>query len=427
MKTIFRFLSIAVVFAGIGASAAFAQDACADVDGQTNLYTAFTKDYNAKALEGKKAALASGKEFLEKYGACEALKEQLDFVKPQVARLEKAIPEQEGREKLAKYFTQYDNGIKGEKFDDAYAAGKEILAAQPDNLNVMVPLGVVGLYQSYNKNFKYNDDTVRYAQTALAALKAGKPLTKKNDKGIPTVGVFQFEYTKEDAISELTYAIGYINYYAKNDKKAALPYYYDVAQLPGRYKTEPRVYATIGSYYGDEAIALGKEIADLITKQKAATTDDEKVALDAQIKTKIALFNGYNERILDAYARAYSVAKNDTPANKTYREGLYKLLQETYKRRFDKTEGLDAYVATTIAKPLPNPTSEVTPVSDPEPAKTTGSVTPAAAPAAATPAVTAAAKPAATAAKPATVAAKPAAAAATTAPSKKTVAAKKNR
>src|SRR5829696_10081031 len=100
MKTIFRFLSLAAVFAGLGASAAFAQDACADVDGQTAIYTKITADYQAKTVEGKKNALAAGKEFLEKYGACEALKDQLDFVKPQVARLEKAIPAQLEKETL---------------------------------------------------------------------------------------------------------------------------------------------------------------------------------------------------------------------------------------------------------------------------------------------------------------------------------------
>ena len=118
------------------------------------------------------------------------------------------------------------------------------------------------------------------------------------------------------------------------------------------------------------------------------------------------------------------MAKSDTPANKTYKDALYKTLQETYKRRFDKLDGLDAYVSSAVAKPLPNPTSEVTPVSDPEPAKTTGSTAPATtAPPATTPAV----KPAAATKPTATVAstAKPAATAAT--PAKKPVAVKKNR
>ncbi|HMJ08537.1 MAG TPA: hypothetical protein VK468_06010, partial [Pyrinomonadaceae bacterium] len=169
---------------------------------------------------------------------------------------------------------------------------------------------------------------------------------------------------------------GYINFYAKNDKKTALPYYYEVSQLPGKNKNEPRVYATIGGYYLESAGTLGKEIADLITKQKAAKTDEEKIQLDTEIKAKIGMFNGYAERSLDAFSRAYSVAKSDTPENKTYRDGIYKQLQDIYKSRFDKLDGLDAYVSSTVTKPLPNPTSEVTPITDPEPAKTTGAATP---------------------------------------------------
>lgn len=376
MKTIFRFLSLAVVFAGLGASAAFAQDACADVDGQTALYTKVTETYNKTTIPERKIAVETGKQFLEKYGACTTLKEQIDFVKAQVPASEKWIAAKETGDANKALFAKYDGGVQAKNYDNAYAAGKDILAKQPDNLNILVPLGVIGLYQSYDKNYKYNDDSLRYAQQALTLLNSGKELPKKNKAGVPTAGVFELEYTKEEAISELTYALGYINFYAKNDKKAALPYYYQVSKLNGRYKTDPRVYATIGSYYIDDAAKLGQEIAGLIAKQKAAATEAEKTTLDTEIKGKVALFNGYTERTLDAYSRAYSAAKSDTPANKTYKEGLYKIVQDLYKRRFDKTEGVDAYVSSTVAKPLPNPTLEVTPVTDPEPVKTTSSTVP---------------------------------------------------
>jgi hypothetical protein len=320
---------------------------------------------------------------------------------------------------LKALFKRFDDSITGEKYDESYAEGKEILAKQPDNLNIMIPLGQIGLYQSYNKNYKYNDDTLRYAQQALTVLKSGKELPKKNKAGVPVAGAFQFECAKEDCINDLNYAIGYIHYYAKENKKAALPYYYEVSQN-GKYKTEPRVFATIGNYYVDDAKRLGTEIEGLIAKQKAAATDDEKATIDTEIKAKIALFKGYTERSLDAYSRAYKVAKDTTPADKTYKEGLYKILQDLYQKRFEKTDGLDAYIAATANRPLANPTTEVTPIADAEPAKTTSSVPAATTPAATAPVVTAAAKPAASAVK-------PAAAAVVTAPSKKTVALKKNR
>lgn len=423
MKTIFRSLSLGFLLAAIiagGALSGFAQDPpadCADVDGFNALYTKFTGTisvdaktnksvFNPKTVAEKQAALDNAKQILEKYGACPTFAENVNYVKGWISPIETAIKAQTERETVGVVVTRYDNGIRDAKYDDAYAAGKEILAKQPENLNVLVPLGLVGLYESYKNNFKYNDDSIRYAQQALSLIKSGKELPKRDPKtGVQTAGVFAFERTKEAAISELTYAIGYITYYGKKDKKAALPYYYEVTQLPGPFKTEPRVYQSIGNYYVDEAAKVGQEIAALIAKQKAAKTEAEKEQIDKEIEPKTALFNGYTERIIDAYARAYTVAKADTPANKTYKEGLYKTLQDTYRRRFDKIEGLDAYVASTVAKPLPNPTTAVTPVLDPAPAATTPvSAAPITAPPVPAPtaklAPAAATKPAATTSKP---------------------------
>src|SRR4051812_44385604 len=109
MKTIFRFLSLAVVLAGLGATAAFAQggDACADVEGQTALYTKVTDNYAKKTVPEKKVAIESGKQFLEKYGACEALKDQVDFVKAQVPAQEAIVAKMEGAAKLQTMFDRF--------------------------------------------------------------------------------------------------------------------------------------------------------------------------------------------------------------------------------------------------------------------------------------------------------------------------------
>ena len=103
---------------------------------------------------------------------------------------------------------------------------------------------------------------------------------------------------------------------------------------------------------------------------------------DAPKLTRPPFRNNLGERILDAFGRAYKVTK-DTPANKAYRDNLYKIMQDVYKSRFpDKETGLNEYIAATVQKPFPNPTSEVTPVADPEPTtSTTSSTAPASQPA----------------------------------------------
>jgi hypothetical protein len=112
--------------------------------------------------------------------------------------------------------------------------------------------------------------------------------------------------------------------------------------------------------------------------------------MEPKIKEAIGMLNGTAERAMDYYSRAYKLAKSDTPAAKTYKDSLYKDLTILYEGRFNKKDGLDAYIATVTAKPVPNPTTPVTPVNDPEPTTTT---TTGAAPATGTAAPTTAAKP----------------------------------
>src|SRR5687768_14997338 len=103
MNRIFRFLSTGVLSAAVmavGAIAGFGQDPapanpnCTDIDGHNALYEKFTAAYQKKSLPEMESALSVGKEYLEKYGSCTAanqFKDQIDFVKPQVARLEKDV------------------------------------------------------------------------------------------------------------------------------------------------------------------------------------------------------------------------------------------------------------------------------------------------------------------------------------------------
>lgn len=389
MNKIFRFSGLAVFAAavlGLSATQGFAQDACTDTDAQTALYTKFTEVYPKNDLESMKLAVTHAKEFLEKFGACETVKEQNDYFTKQMTALETRVKVEDKRIRIRALYNRFDEGVKADNADEIFAAGKELLIEFPDNVNFKIPMGMIGLVKSYAKDNKYADESIRYAQMALTDLNAGKPCNRKDRSGkdLTTCGVLKWEMERADVINELTFATAYLKFYAKGDKKGALPIYYALSQGTSKYKDEPRVYATMGSYYVEESDPIRKEVVELIKKQDAAPTEEEKVKLEGEIKPKVALLNGYTERALDAFGRAYKAAEKKGAAEATLKADLYKTLQALYQRRFEKTEGLDKWVSDAVAKPLPNPTTEVTPVSDPDPVTTTTTTSTSSTPAGAT-------------------------------------------
>jgi hypothetical protein len=365
MKTFSRFLSSVSAAAAIVAVCSlvtFGQDPCADADAQGALYAKFTTNSNGD-VTARKVAVEAAEQYLQKYNTCEPSKEINAYFTKHLPAMKESIKKDEAIAYLRALFARFDAGVQGEKFDDAFAAGKEILVLQPDNLDIIIPLGAIGLTESFKKNYKYNDEALRYAKLAIEKMNGGVTSSK--------YGVYQYQYNnKDNALGNMNYTVGYINYWAKGDKKGALPFYYEASKI-GTTKGEPRIYATIGSYFGAETVRLTGEVARLIAAQKVLTTDDEKLKMEPEIKAAIATLNGYTERAMDGFARAYSVAKGETPAEKAYKESLYKDLTALYLNRFEKKDGLEAYIPAVSGTPMPDPSSTVTPVSDPEPATTT--------------------------------------------------------
>ena len=382
---------MAVFVAGVAVTGAFAQNVCDDLDTPTAKYETFTANYQKKTEAEVTAAIAAGKEFLEKWGACDGWKEQVAFVKPWIPRLEKIL---EGI-KDGPMFEAFDKAVIADNIDGIYTNGKQIIAKYPQNHDVKYVMAVAALADvskavQAKTQSKYAGEAAGYAKTLYDGIKSGSIASvRKLKDGTPSYGVLKHETNKEEALSRLAYTNGFINYYALNNKKGAVATYYEVSQLGGYFKTYPPVFATISDYYLAEADNIGKEIVALTTQyngmveqvkqikptdadaeQKAKDLDAQIKAKDVEIKAKEALYKGYLERAMDALARAHKVAKETTPAEKDYKANLYKGLQDLYKRRFEKEVGLSEWVAAATAKPLPDPTSAVQPVSD-EPATTT--------------------------------------------------------
>jgi hypothetical protein len=377
----------AAVLAVAGAVPAAAQNSnCDDVTGYTESYKKIVANYD-KGAAGLKVAVDTGKEYLEKYGSCTGAegadhpaKAGVDWVKASLPGWEKTLSDGQKSAQIEELYKKYAAELAASKWNEASATSKQLLAVFPQdkNLNVIIPLASMGLYESYKKNDAFVDQAIQNAKLAIDKMKAGEVALNNY------YGIAPYAYgNKDDAMSEMKYILGYLLYEKKGDKKAGLNYFYDVANNPGRNKGEPRMFVTIGLYYLDQAKKVGDEILPLVTELNAATTTPErKIELDKMIKAKEAYYQAWEERALDAFGRAHKNAKDTTPAEKAYRQNIYDQIAKIYESRFGKKDGIDSWLSTAVAKPMPNPTTDVTPVVETDAATTTTTTSSVAAPAA---------------------------------------------
>ena len=214
----------------------------------------------------------------------------------------------------------------------------------------------------------YNNDTLNYAKIALQKLNSGT--TSK------TYGVFEPFKTKENATSWMNYIIAfYTERAAATDpakKKEALAYFYKSTQTGTENKSDVQIYTKIGDYYFTEAAKLDKEYRDIRAANNNTETDEAKA--------KLALARGYADRGIDAFGRAKQIAIQNKATQKVI-DAIGKTLTDLYKFRFNiaptaPTPDLEKYVSDLLAKPMPDPATDVTPVIEEEkPVTTTTSST----------------------------------------------------
>lgn len=379
MKTIFRYANVGLLTAAIfalGAVAGFGQDVCADADAQTKMGDEFRALYPLRDIENRKKTIDVGKQFLEKYGACESAKELADYLKKTVPLLEESLKKTMDGDAKKALLTRFDTGLKAKNWNEVYGAGKEILVKYPDEFrDVVLVLGSIGLDETAKATpvTTWNEDTLRYAKQAIADLEGGKVF---KTYGLSIKDGANFDYkSKDDALGWMNYTIGYILFFDKKDKKQGLSYLYKATQLTSDTKNNPVVYQSIGAFYFDEVKKLAMEVTAREKQQDPNATPEAAKALVDEIKAKVAMVNGTAEAAIDAYARARDLAMKSTTTTKEYKDSLSKTLQDLYNVRFGKMDGFDVFIAATLKKPMPNPLNPVTPISDPEPVVTTTGAT----------------------------------------------------
>lgn len=296
------------------------QDAACTEDAKNALYASFRE----KRTTDQEKAYQDAKKYL----ACPATGEVSEAQQKIIDYLKNFVTKYEDATRKAKFRDLLYNQMK---YAEAYALGKEILAAEPDNLQVLVDLGTNAYLLPPLKNPQLTAEGLGYAQRALAALDGGKTLEKWDPLG-----------SKDVAVSYLNYSIGTLT--LEKDPAGALKNLIKSAQFETPLKKSPYTYAYIAGAYETGIYAKMSDEYKACCLGKDETPDS---------KLMLANINQIIDRMIDAYARAVSFAGSD-PKFAQAKTGWNESLTQWYKyRNGDKTDGMDQLVAGIQAKPLP--------------------------------------------------------------------------
>lgn len=335
---------------------------------KTEEYVKWVENYKEQNPEKQKVAHEAGKAFLAKCPGVEN-DQYVNAVKKWVAKYEDAVVKFGVRNKYQEAAKAL-NAQQGTKdYAPLFAAGKELAAAEPENLAVLLDLTNAGIL-SANKSLE--PDTISYARRALALVEAGK--------GTPEEFKLLSAANKDEAVAALNYRLGLLMRNSSPDE--AVTHLLKVAQGNSPLKSDPSLY-----FYLAQAYAPGyTKLAGDYNARFANQPETPESAL-AQAKLNQSL-----ERILDAYARAIALNTKTDAASVKFKADTTATLTSLYKQSHnDSDAGLTEFISGSATRRLPLPSDPVpTPAA---PATTTTQTTPATTPASTTPAPAATAKP----------------------------------
>lgn len=344
MKKLITFLSITTAVAILALPVAAqtaqpsnaAQDKCS-TEGKNALYKVFLDNRKTEQDKAYKAA--------KDYLACPAGAEVDAAQQAIIDYLKKFVGQYEAADKKNQYRIKLYND---KKYPEAYALGKEILAAEPDNLKIMVDLGANGYLVIPLNNASLSAEALEHAKKALQQIEAGK-----------TVESWDPLKSKDEAVAYLNYTVGALT--LQTDPSNALKNLIKAAQFETPLKKSPYTYAYIAGAYetGPYAKMSADYKRDFLGKDE---TPESKLAL--------ANINQIVDRMIDGYARAVALAATD-PNFSQPKAVWSESLATWYKyRNNNATTGMDQLVAGILSKPLPPEPTPITVLPASTPAST---------------------------------------------------------
>jgi hypothetical protein len=361
MKTLLGVFAVMVFVTTVGVFSASAQEEkCPDL---ATCFETFKAERN-KPCGSREKAIEVGEYIGEKF------KEDPDNAEL-VKRVAALAAKMKEEDRICKRNKLYNDSFNAKRWDEFLNVSREIMGDPATDKALLLDLLLTHVSTSFDrvveKNDRYTNEALMNAKTAIQNMESGS--VSKNAKW----GVFAPFGSKDNAVSWMNYMIGYINYYnlgatmpAKKDE--AIQYFYKATQI-GEKKSDPLVFREIGVWYAEKATELFTDYTKIVEANNKMVNEEAS--------GKLALARAYADRAIDALGRAQKLIGNDPKLKSKITEEL----TEFYKFRFNgKVEGMDKYVADMIAKPMPDPSSTVTPVAAEETSTTSADTTPATVP-----------------------------------------------
>ncbi len=240
--------------------------------------------------------------------------------------------------KIKKYFQDYrlgefDQAVNELRMSDALGLGKEILAENPNEFYVKMKLAAGGYDMLVKKQDKtYAADSIGYASQTLAEF----------DKGNFPKDFAPYQ-NKDEATAVMHFTIAKLS--ADSDPKLSAAEFYKSLQYDSEVKKSGVSYASIAQYFEQ---LYQKAAGEYQTKFGAATAETPELLASQQMLAK------YLDRLLNAHARAVSTARINDPKSVNLPVWQNRL-NEVYKFRYQKTDGLEEFIQKTVAVPISDP------------------------------------------------------------------------
>ncbi len=327
MKRIIKLLALAAMLAVFAIPALAQSQECND-ENKGTWYKTFYDNYKKDDAAAQKVAYDAANTYL---GACPK-----DPNDRQAAFMQKFVDAYNKMKSSADAGKAFQDAYASKKYEDQFKYGKQILASDPDNVDVNTILGIVGLSQGTLLN-----DSVPYARKAMQLIDAGKPVKA---------------YPHDQALAYLNWTVGRSQ--LTSAPAEALKNLLAAAKLETDVKKQPQLYLDLNAAY---EVGPRKTLSDDYKAKQGpggTETPESKLVLEN--------LNQVIDRQIDALARAVATA-TDATMKKNAMDDLTAL----YKYRTKSDTGVNELVASVMTKPIPDIPTPITSLpSTPTPAAT---------------------------------------------------------